>query len=211
MKRLAIMGASGHGKVVAETAELNKWDEIVFFDDAWPNIIQNGPWPVSGNFSILKDKKNEFDGILVAIGNNVIRILKYQELIGIGAEISTLIHPDATVSKYADIGQGSVIFAKSVINAGTRLGLGCIVNTSATIDHDCLLGQGVHLSPGSHLAGGVKVGDLSWIGIGACVRELIEIGNRVIVGAGAVVVKNISENQMVAGVPAEPLVVEGKV
>jgi len=206
MKRLAIMGASGHGKVVADTAELNNWNELVFFDDAWPHTSKNGPWPVVGDFNVLIKNINHFDGFVVAIGNNTIRIAKCRELMEAGVQLSTIIHPAATVSQYTEIGPGTVIFAHSVINAGTRLGLGCIINTSATIDHDCSLGQGVHLSPGSHLAGGIKVGDLSWVGIGACVRELIEIGCRVTVGAGSVVLKNIPDDQTVAGIPAVPLI-----
>lgn len=201
--KLAILGASGHGKVVADTAECRGWQLVKFFDDAWPELENNGSWPVVGNTATLMDRLSDFDGVLVAIGNNQVRIRKLHELKVAGAQLATLVHPAACVSRYAAIGEGTVIFAGAVVNADVEINLGCILNTGCSIDHDCVLGDAVHISPGARLAGGVKVGDLSWIGIGASVRQLIDIGQRVIVGAGAAVVTNIPNDFTVAGVPAE--------
>jgi acetyltransferase-like isoleucine patch superfamily enzyme len=85
------------------------------------------------------------------------------------------------------------------------LGLGCIINTGATFYHDCVLGDGVHICPGVHLAGDVQVGELSWLGIGCTVRQGIRIGAGVTVGAGAVVIDDVPDGQTVVGVPARPL------
>jgi sugar O-acyltransferase (sialic acid O-acetyltransferase NeuD family) len=115
----------------------------------------------------------------------------------------TLVHPAATVSRYAVIGEGTVVFAGAVVNAGARIGTAAILNTSCSIDHDCLLDDAVHISPGARLAGGVQVGDLSWVGIGASGRQLISIGQRVVVGAGSAVVSEIPDDLTVAGVPAQ--------
>lgn len=205
MKRLAILGASGHGKVVADTAECCGWLSIEFFDDAWPRIGNNGAWPVVGNTAMLVDRLADFDGAVVAIGNNTVRHAKLHELQAAGASLATLVHPVASVSRYASIGYGTVVFAGAVVNADASVGAGAILNTGCSVDHDCLLGEAVHISPGARLAGGVQVGDLSWVGIGASVRQMIRIGMCVVVGAGAAVVSDIPDNSIVAGVPAKRL------
>jgi sugar O-acyltransferase (sialic acid O-acetyltransferase NeuD family) len=203
MKRLAILGASGHGKVVAEIAELSGWTEIVFFDDAWPTITQNGPWPVAGNSQDLESAASQFEGIIVAIGNNATRLTKSKEIRTKGLSLITLIHPKAIVSHYATIDDGSVVMAGAVINPFTKIGLAAIINTSATIDHDCMIQDGVHVSPGAHLAGAVSVGECTWIGIGASIKQYISIGKNTVIGAGSVIVKNIPDGQTVIGVPGK--------
>lgn len=204
MKRLAILGASGHGKVVADTAEYYDW-QVEFFDDAWPEQQRNGAWPVVGDTMALLVGLERFDGILVAIGDNRIRRSKLLELQAAGARLITLIHPSASLSRHACLGIGSVVLAGVVVNADVRIGLGAILNTGCSVDHDCLLGEVVHVSPGARLAGGVRVGDLSWIGIGASVRQLVRIGGGVMVGAGAVVIADVPDGVTVAGVPARVL------
>lgn len=205
MKRLAILGASGHGKVVADTAECCGWQVIEFFDDAWPGRQSNGVWPVLGDTAALLASLERFDGVLVAIGNNRIRQAKLLELQAAGAHIVRLIHPAATLSRYACLGAGSVVFAGAVVNADTRIGLGAILNTGCSVDHDCVLGNAVHVSPGARLAGGVQVGDLTWVGIGASVRQLVRIGTGVMVGGGAAVVADVTDGLTVAGVPARSM------
>lgn len=205
MKKLAILGASGHGKVVAECAGLCGWREVVFFDDAWPQLQHNGHWPVQGDTDGLLGDLACFDGVLVAIGSNLIRQQKLQQLRESGAALVTLIHPAASVSAFASLAVGTVVFAGAVINVDARIGEGVIINTSASIDHDCVLGDAVHISPGAHLAGAVHVGDRSWVGIGASVRQLVQIGDDVVVGAGAVVVKDVVAGMTVAGNPATAL------
>lgn len=205
MKRLAILGASGHGKVVADCAELCGWDEVSFFDDAWPVLEANGHWSILGDTAALLKRISEFEGVLVAIGNNAIRHAKLRALTEAGAMLAVLIHPAASVSRYTGIGAGSVVFAGAVVNVDCRIGMGAIINTGATVDHDCVLGDAVHISPGAHLAGGVTVGDQSWVGIGASARQLVRIGSDVMVGAGAAVVADVPDGCTVAGVPARRL------
>lgn len=205
MKKLAILGASGHGKVVADTAECCGWHAIEFFDDAWPELQHNGAWPVIGDTAALLERIKQFDGVMVAIGNNSIRHAKLLELQAAGARLCNLVHPAATLSRYAVLGEGSVVFAGAVVNVDARIGLGAIINTGCSIEHDCELGAAVHVSPGARLAGGVTVGNLSWIGIGASVRQLVRIGNDVMVGAGAAVTADVEDELTVVGVPARVL------
>lgn len=205
MKRLAILGASGHGKVVADAALAAGWKEVAFFDDAWPKLMTVGPWPVSGATEDLLRGRVQFEGAIVAIGNNSIRLEKLGQIEAGGIAIPTILHPASAVSPYAEIGAGSVVFAGGVVNAFARLGKGCIVNTGATIDHDCVLADGVHASPGAHVGGLVVVGAATWIGIGACIRHCVSIGENVVIGAGAAVIGDIESGQCVVGVPARSI------
>jgi len=203
VRRLAILGASGHGKVVADTAECCGWDSIEFFDDAWPAMTVNGAWSVVGSTTELLERLTEFSGVIVAIGNNSIRLQKLQYLLEVRAPVVTLVHPSAYVSRHARLEAGSVVFAGANLNANAVIATGTILNTGCSVDHDCVLDEAVHISPGAHLAGGVRVGARSWVGIGASIRQLTSIGENVIVGAGAVVVDHVPDGLVVAGVPAK--------
>jgi sugar O-acyltransferase (sialic acid O-acetyltransferase NeuD family) len=203
MKTLAIIGASGHGKVVADAARsCSLWQKVVFYDDAWPIKTTNGNFAVVGNTKSLLDLEDKPD-FVVAIGNNNVRFEKQQQLVKAGFTPATVVHAGAVVSSQAVVGLGSVIMAGVVINADSVIGAACIINTNAVVEHDCILGDAVHISPGACLAGGVKVGDASWVGIGASVIQLISIGKNVVVGAGAAVVKHLGDNVTAVGVPAK--------
>jgi len=205
MKPLGILGASGHGKVIADTALHLGFSEVLFFDDAWPDKSSNGVWPVLGTTEALLRSLSECDAVIVGIGDNSVRLQNQFTLVSAGARMSTLIHPSAAVSAFARIGSGSVVFAGAVVNVDAVLGDAVIVNTGATVDHDCVLADGVHVAPGAHLSGDVQVGKRSWIGVGACVKKGIRIGADVMVGAGAVVIEDIPDGTTVVGNPARGL------
>ena len=203
MKRIAILGASGHGKVVAEVAELTGWGEVVFFDDAYPAVKTIGEWSVQGTVEDLVADAGQFQAAIIAIGDNQIRLEKSKYVLLEGVKLGTLVHPSSIVSKFAEIDAGTVVMAGAVINPFVSVGLGSIINTSCSIDHDCILSEGVHVSPGAHVAGGVSVGEMSWLGIGSIVKQGVEIGASVIVAAGAVVINDVPRNSMVKGIPAK--------
>lgn len=205
MKRLAILGASGHGKVIADAALLSGWQDVVFYDDAWPQLKSNGRWNVIGNTDSLLKLLPLDVGVVVAIGNNSIRQLKQQKLNTAGAMLVTIIHPSAVVSQYSQLGIGTVVFANATINASSVIGDGVIINTGAVIEHDCVLSDFTHLSPNSVIAGGVRVGALAWLGACASVKQLISVGENAIVGMGAVVTKDVPPGVTVVGNPAKPL------
>jgi len=206
VKKLLIVGAGGHGKVVADAAEqMACWDLIEFVDLKFPELAACGHWTViAKDLDQLTDSYRGAD-FIVAIGDSTIRMKVFSECLALSNFNSiTLIHPKAYVSDYAQIDIGTVIFANAAINVDVSIGRCCIINTGATVDHDCYLGDAVHVSPGANLAGEVSVGKESWIGVGACVKQQISIGDNAIVGAGAAVVKNIPSNQKVVGIPAKP-------
>lgn len=203
MKTLAIFGASGHGKVVADAAECSGWSHIHFFDDS--KIEPHKHWKLAGNFEELCREASSYDGIIVAIGDNSIRHQKMMQLEKCNSTFATVMHPSAVISRYTEIGNGTVILAGAVINSDVRIGCGVIINTGATVDHDCEVSDYAHVSPGAHLAGGVHIGFRTWVGIGACIKQSVSIGNDTIVGAGAVVLKDIPNDKIAIGNPARLL------
>ena len=193
--KLTIIGASGHGKVVANIATLNGYEDIVFLDDD-ESIKECAGYPVIGKSSDAP--KGE---IFVAVGNAPTRkrlMEKYR-----GRKQPVLIHPNAVVAEDVEIGEGSVIMAGAVINPEVRIGRGAIINTSSSIDHDCVLGNFVHVAVGAHLCGTVTVGDSTWIGAGAIVSNNVSICGYCMIGAGAVVIKDIDMSGKYIGIPAE--------
>jgi sugar O-acyltransferase (sialic acid O-acetyltransferase NeuD family) len=206
MIRLAILGAGGHGRVVADIAETNGWKFIDFYDDNLTlknAVIQS--WTVVGNIDDLLSSWSKYDGVFVAIGDNRQRKDKIEMFRNADANLINLIHSTASISRYSSIGSAVVIMAGAVINTGVIIGSGSIINTNASVDHDCFLGESVHVSPGACLGGGVKVGSCSWLGIGSSVKQNIVLGSDVIVGAGAAVVSNFADGSIVVGVPAKKI------
>jgi len=203
VKRLMILGAGGHGKVVAEIAKLMKqWDEIAFLDDNLELKEVNG-YKVIGalrNYSLYRDK---YDFAFVAIGNNKLRTDLINDIMELNIQIPVLIHPFTSISCNTQIGAGTVVMAGAVINTNTSIGKGCIINTSSSVDHDCIIGDGVHISPGVNIGGTSSIGNNTWICIGANVANNINIGRSAIVAAGAAVVRDIDDDMLVGGVPAK--------
>lgn len=194
MKKITIIGASGHGKVVADIAKLNGYDCITFLDDD-PQCKDCSGYPVVGPTNTRVD-----GDVFVAIGSeNIRRFFSHKR------KVVTLIHPSAVIAEDVEIGEGTVVMAGAVINPGTRIGKGVIVNTSSSIDHDCMVGDYTHISVGAHLSGTVVVGDSVWVGAGATVSNNVNICSNAIIGAGAVVIHDIEEEGTYIGVPAKKM------
>lgn len=203
-KELVIVGASGHGKVIADIAELLGFT-VKFYDDAYPSKTHIEHWPIHGTCADLiavNSTRVVPADVVVAIGNNTIRKDKALLLQQHGFSLISLIHPTAVISQYAAIAEGTVIFAGAVINAFAKVGVGCIINTAAVVEHDCIISDFTHICPNVALAGGVVVGSKSWVGIGSQVKQLVTIGDNCLIGAGSTVVKNIPDNVTAFGSPA---------
>lgn len=204
MRKLAIIGASGHGKVVADIAIKSGYNEIIFLDDD-ESIHECGGYPVKGKSSEVRMMDTD---IIVGIGNTVVR-KRIQESIP-DERLATLIHPAAVIAEDVLIGSGTVVMAGAVINPGAKIGKGCIINTCSSVDHDCEVGNYVHIAVGSHLCGTVSVGNETWIGAGATVINNICICPDCMIGAGAVVIRNIQEQGSYIGCPAKKYKAEDK-
>ena len=197
MNRLIIIGASGHGKVVADIAVLNGYKDIVFLDND-PEIKACAGYPVLGPDTMT----SELDGdVFIAVGKAETR-KKLMER-DANRNFPVLIHPSAVVADSSEVGVGSVVMAGAVINPGVKIGKGCIINTSSSVDHDCIVEDFCHVSVGAHLSGTVVVGTGTWIGAGATVINNVNICGKCMIGAGAVVIKDIDEPGTYIGVPAK--------
>lgn len=190
---MIVYGASGHGKVVIEILEtLGKRVDFVVDDN--PALSKLLGYEVRRNLGFYKEA-------VVAIGScqarkKIVEALQVEKWV-------TAIHPTATISPRAEIGEGSVVMPNAVVNSCAVIGKHCIVNTGATVDHDCEIEDFVHVAPGAHISGGVSIGEGSWIGVGACVKQGVKIGKGCMIGAGAVVVNNIPDDITAVGVPAK--------
>lgn len=202
IKRIALFGASGHGKVIADIAKAQGYTSIVFYDDRWREMKFLYGIPVVGDVSTGIQAANAYDVAYVSIGNSETRARIQSQLKKVGP---SLIHPTAVVSPSVSIGYGTVVMPNAVINADTKIGAGVIINSCAVIEHDCIIGDYSHVCPNAALAGGVSVGQHSWIGIGSSVIQLRSIGSNTIVGAGAAVVNDVTDDETVIGNPAKPL------
>lgn len=200
-KKVLIIGAGGHGKVVADIIGLSG-DLVAGFLDDNPKAIKNFSFPILGEVNRFKHD-NEFY-FIVAVGNAEAREKIANKMSGV--KWYTAIHPSAAISTLGvTIGEGSVIMANAVINAGASIGKHCIINSSAVVEHDNQIKNFVHVSVGAKLAGTVFIGERTWIGIGASVNNNLYICEDCMVGAGAAVIKNITEPGTYVGVPAKKI------
>lgn len=202
--KLIIIGASGHGKVVADIAiKTNKWQSIAFLDDD-ESIKTSMGLEVIGKTADAFTYKDEAE-FFVAIGSNVTREKIQEKLIAEGLNVASLIHPSAVIGIDVEIGIGSVVMAGVVINSSSRIGKGCIINTNSSLDHDNTIEDYVHISPGVRTGGSVVIGKCTWLGIGSVVSNNVNICSGCKVGAGAVVVKDITEPGTYVGVPVRKI------
>ena len=197
--RLIIIGVSGHGRVAMDIAELNGYEDIVFLDDNTEEKEVAG-YPVLGTSAMAAELEGE---IFVAIGNCAARQDVMEKLHG--RDFPILIHPRATIARSVKVGEGSIFMAGSVVNPFSVIGRGCIVNTGATVGHDCIVHDYAHCSSGSHIAGTTTIGTRTWVGIGTNISNNINICGDCMIGAGSVIVKDITEPGTYVGVPARRL------
>lgn len=204
MRHLAILGASGHGRVVADVAVQAGWEAVSFFDDGEVDETSLR-WPFVGNTDQLLARRQGYSAAFVAIGNNRIRMEKLELLLSSGLHLPSLVHPATTVDSSVHISDGVLVCAGVVVNCDVHIGPGVILNTACSVDHDCVLEAGVHISPGANLAGGVTCEARAWVGIGAAVCPGVRIGEETIVGAGAAVIDDLPARATAVGVPARVL------
>lgn len=204
---LIIVGAGGHGRVVAEVAAAAGHEVVGFLDAAKPaGELVNGI-PVLGKSlgEIRSSHPPAQTGVFIAVGENARRRALFEGALALGYGVPALIHPSAIVSPTATIGAGTVLMPASILNANTAVGRYAIVNTAASLDHDNRLEDGVQICPGVRSAGTVSYGALAFVGTGAVIIPGIRIGMNATIGAGSVVIRDVQDGVRVAGNPATPL------
>ncbi len=199
-----IVGAGGQGRVVLEALRSSGIEtEIAFLDDN-PELHGSSVLgaPVLGPLTQLE----EFAGIVVlALGDNLLRLRIAQELAAQGARFGVAQHASAIVSPTASIGDGSVILPRAVVHTGAIVQQQVVVNTGAIVEHDCVLENGASVSPGVCMGGRARVGEGAFLSTGVTLAARAEVGAGAIVGAGAVVVGKIPRGMLAYGVPAKPV------
>lgn len=189
MSRIVIIGAGGHGRVIADIARCCGHDVAALVSAATGAEVAQA----------VRDQNA--DAAFIAIGFNPVR--ERVQLAASAAKVSlaTLVHPFTAVADGVVMGAGSAVMPGAVVGPGAQLGAGVVVNTNASVDHDCILGDFVSVSPGAALGGTVRVGARSWIGIGATVIHGITVGEDSVVAAGAALVSDLPSLVMAMGVP----------
>jgi len=207
-KPLIIIGASGHAKVIIDIFEkMGGFQIIGLVDDKLEIGTKVLGCSVLGNSesiaSLTAVHKN--CQAFVAIGDNWTRHLVVTKLLERHPELefAKAIHPSAQIGKEVSIGKGVTIMAGTVINSGSVIGDFAIINTRASLDHDCLLGSFSSLAPGVTTGGNVTIGAYSAVSIGATVLHGKIIGAHSVVGAGSLVMKEVFDYDVVYGCPAK--------
>lgn len=151
-------------KVAAE--EVNEWVSTM-----WKDVYVHGN---GGHASVIRDMLcqaklplNAAGRAVIGVGDNKARMREATSLEKKYKFVSVY-HPSSSVSRLAKIGEGTVVMAGAVVQAGAKIGRHVIVNTGASVDHDCIVGDFAHIAPGVHLCGGVEVGAGALVGVGSC-------------------------------------------
>ena len=203
-EKIVIVGAGGFGREVYSLIDKEKYILVGFIDRS-PNKEINLPLPIIGDDSLIPKlvSSDIATNIIIAIGEMKKRRAIYDIVIRSKLKIPTIIHHSAIIASSVQVYEGVIIYPNVVVMSDCIIRKGVILNAGSTIGHDVTIGDFSNINPGVNLSGRINIGKEVLIGIGACVRENITIEDRAIIGAGSVVIKNVSKNTMVFGVPAK--------
>lgn len=200
-KKIILVGYSGHGLVVADTALENNFNIIGYTEKSINEA----------NLFMLKYLGNELNpdfkgwdlevSFILGIGDNILREKIYKHILKNGKKVISLINLSSSISSFAAIGDGVFVNRNVMINAFAKIGSNVILNTGCIVEHECEIDDNVHIAPGAVLAGNVKVGSGSFIGANSVIKQGVVIGKNVIVGAGTVVLNDISDGNKIVGNP----------
>ena len=200
---MILYGARGQAKVIYDLILSNNHLLEYLVDDNPPNAFPH-------NLPIYKPQKDLIEGqkVIIAIGNNKHRE-RICENISSLCEFETMIHHSAYISRFSEVGEGTVIMPKVCLNAEVKIGRHCIINTGSIVEHECVIEDFVHISPHASLAGNIHVKKGAHIGLGANVIQGITVGQNAVIGAGAVVLNDVPDNTVVVGNPAKVIKIVG--
>lgn len=202
-KALILIGGGGHCKSVIDVAESVGYNILGILDRAFPKGSTVLGYRVLGNDDLVEPylDKAEFIVAVGQIKSPDTRIRLNKMVKDAGGRLATIIASTAHVSRYATIGEGTVVMHQAVVNAGAQIGEGCIVNTFANIEHDVKLGNYCHVSTGAMVNGEAEIGEGTFIGSQSVVNQCVKICNRVVIASGSVVHRDIKEAGIYAGNP----------
>lgn len=199
---IAIFGANGHAKVIADILLSRGNKNFIFVDKKSGTINFN-----QNAFNIIEEEKcaNQFDEFILGMGfcHNAVRKKIHTHYSNSKKLAPALIHQTAIIASHTNIANGTCVMAGAIINTHSTIGKNCVINTGAIVEHDCQIGENTFINPGAILAGKVTVGENCVIGIGASIRDGVTIASNVFVGAGAYVSKDITESGLYTGISAK--------
>lgn len=191
MERIFVYGAGGQGKVVVDAMRNSRVrfgvkavidDDVRLHGGALLGHLIQGPEAIAEEIGII------------AIGSNAARRRIAARYTG---RLAVLVHQTAILADDVPVGEGSVLLAASVVNVGAKIGANVIINTAATIDHDCVIEDGVHIAPGCHLCGNVTVGEGAFLGVGTVVIPGVRIGRNAFIRAGQTITQSVADEELV--------------
>lgn len=197
MNSLLLYGAGGHAKVIYDIILSNNMLLEYLVDDNPPTDFFHHLDIYKPNEELLKNKN-----VIVAIGDAVIRekvVKKIQHL----CHFKTLIHNSSIVSRFSNLGEGTVVMPQVCVNAEVNIGKHCIINTASVIEHDCVIEDYVHISPSVTMAGNITIKKGAQIGIGSRIIPGVTIGEYAVIGAGSVIIKDVPAGATVVGNPGK--------
>lgn len=208
MKKIVLIGAGGHCKVIMDIINSSlKYEIVGITDKSYPSSEALYGVNIIGSDDILEqiyDEGVEYAFICVGAMRNIhLRNNLYKRLKDIGYKLPVLIHSKAVVSEHSILGEGTCVMAGAIVNSGAKVGNNSIINTGAIVEHDSIVGNNSHICPGAVLAGNVVIGDNCEIGIGSSIIQGIKIGENTSIGAGSVVIRDVDKGSVAAGVPAK--------
>jgi sugar O-acyltransferase (sialic acid O-acetyltransferase NeuD family) len=207
IERIAIVGASGHGVVALDAALREARYEVAGWLESYKPAGQMvAGWPILGRPDQVVEvrRAHHFDRIFLGVSDNWTRHLLWEQIHAAAPELqlASVIHPQSVIAPGCSIGAGTLVLAGAIINCGCRVGENCIVNTKASLDHDSEMKPYSSLLPGVTTGGGVVIGGYSCVCLGASLSHRVNIGEHTVVGAGAVVLKDLPPYTLAYGVPA---------
>jgi sugar O-acyltransferase (sialic acid O-acetyltransferase NeuD family) len=203
MDYVIVFGAGGHAKVVIDVIESQAKFKIAAVYDADLNKSSLLGYPIFHDIGRIKEMG--INNGIVAIGHNTTRKTVALKILEIMPDFNfvTAVHPFTAIAHGVVIDKGSVIMAGCCINADSTIGMHCIINTRASLDHENLISDYVNVSPGAATGGNVSIGESTFIGLGVNIIQKISIGSNSFIGAGSLVVKQIPCNVLAYGMPAK--------
>jgi len=202
VKKLVIVGAGGHAKVVVDIlVSSGRGTDVLGFvdDDAAIHGQRRAGLPVLGALETLRESDV---ALVMGIGHNGARRRVFERARSLGYDIVSVVHSTAVIAPRCQLGTGVVVMANVAVNVDSNIGDNVVLNTACSVDHDCVIAAHSHIAPGAHVAGNVSIGAETLVGIGAVVIPGRRIGARCIIGAGAAVVDDVADDSVAVGVPA---------